>query len=65
MSQPRSPCSPDSLSRFVLLARLSSVSLFQNDYGSEELKKVGAQVLERERTTGLSESAQASVAVCV
>ena len=30
----------------------------QNDYGSEEAKKVGEELIEKERVTGLSDSAQ-------
>ena len=35
----------------------------QNDYGSIEAQAVGKDLIERERTTGLSESAQARVCV--
>ena len=33
-------------------------SALQNDYGSEEAKRVGAELIEKERITGLSPSAQ-------
>lgn len=49
---------PNSRSHPPTLYWHSTVSVLQNDYGSEEAKKLGQEVIARESQIGLSESAQ-------
>jgi hypothetical protein len=54
----RQKVAPDSWLHFTSLIAQIVCPPLQNDYGSEEAKKVGEELIEKERVTGLSESAQ-------